>query len=104
MNESTKNLLLFLGGAAVGSLAVLALSKNTTTMRPALADLASGALDLRDKAMGALQRTKEDVSDFMAEVDYARAVKAEQQNDETEEPVEIVKRKTKKTKQQTENA
>ena len=34
-------------------------------------------MDLRDKAAGAFQRTKEDLGDFMAEVEHARAAKAE---------------------------
>ena len=76
MNESTQNLLIFLGGIAVGSLAVLTLSKNKDGLRPALADLTANAMDLRDKA-GAFQRTKEDLGDFMAEVEHARAAKAE---------------------------
>ncbi|WP_028318085.1 hypothetical protein [Desulfobulbus elongatus] len=79
MNESTQNLLIFLGGVALGSLAVLALSKNKEGLRPALADLTANALDLRDKAAGAFQRTKEDLSDFMAEVEHARAEKGEAQ-------------------------
>ena len=55
MNESTQNVLIFLGGIAVGSLAVLALSKNKDGLRPTLADLTANALDLRDKAAGAFQ-------------------------------------------------
>lgn len=75
MNESTQNMLIFLGGIAVGSLAVLALSKNKEGLRPALADLTANVLDLRNKAAGAFQRTKEDLGDFMAEVEHARAAK-----------------------------
>ena len=41
------------------------------------ADLTANAMDLRDKAAGAFQRTKEDLGDFMAEVEHARAAKAE---------------------------
>lgn len=82
MNESTQKLLLFLGGVALGSLGVYALSKNSGNLRPTLTKLTADALDLRDKAMGTLQRTKEDVSDFMAEVEHARTAKAEQQTDQ----------------------
>lgn len=85
MNESTQNLLIFLGGVAVGSLAVLALSKNKDGLRPALTDLTAGAFDLRDKAAGAFQRTREDLGDFLAEVEHARAAKAEPQAEKTEE-------------------
>ena len=79
MNESTQKLLLFLGGLALGSLGVVALSKKDASLRPAMTNLAAGAMDLRDKAMGTIQRTKEDVSDFLAEVEHARTVKAEQE-------------------------
>ncbi|WP_310601402.1 hypothetical protein [Desulfobulbus sp.] len=79
MNESTQNLLIFLGGVALGSLTVLALSKNKEGLRPALAGLTANALDLRDKAAGAIQRTKEDLGDFMAEVEHARTEKADSQ-------------------------
>jgi hypothetical protein len=86
MNESTQKLLLFLGGAALGSLTVMALSKGSSTMRPTMANLAAGAMDLRDAAMGTLQRTKEDISDFMAEVEHARNVKAGQEAAQQAEP------------------
>lgn len=79
MNESTQKLLLFLGGVALGSLGVIALSKKDANLRPAMTNLAAGAMDLRDKALGTLQRTKEDLGDFLAEVEHARAAKAEQQ-------------------------
>lgn len=89
MNESTQKLLLLLGGVALGSLGILALSKNETTLRPTLTNLAAGALDLRDKALGTLQRTKEDMGDFMAEVEHARTAKAEQQTEpQTEQQAE----------------
>jgi hypothetical protein len=86
MNESTEKLLLLLGGAALGSLAVLVLSKSSSTMRPTMTNLAAGALDLRDAALGTLQRTKEDIGDFMAEVEHARNVKAEQETTQQTEP------------------
>ncbi len=79
MSDSSQNLLFFIGGIALGSLAVFALSKNNDGTRPALADLAAGALDLRDKAVGTLQRSKEDLSDFLSEVEHARAMRATRQ-------------------------
>lgn len=86
MGDATEKLLLVLGGAALGSLAVLGLSKgNTENLRPALAEMAAGSLNLRDKALGAVQRVRENASDFMAEVEYARAVKSGEQI-ETVEP------------------
>lgn len=78
MNDSTQKILLFLGGLALGSLGAAMLNKQSGSLRPAMAGLTAGALELRDKAVGMLQRTKEDVSDFMAEVEYARAAKAEE--------------------------
>jgi hypothetical protein len=87
MNGSTEKLLLVLGGAVLGSLGVLAFSKNSGNLRPTLTKLTADALDLRDKAVGTIQRTKEDVSDFIAEVDHARNAKAEQQAEpQTEQP------------------
>ena len=40
-----------------------------------VSEVGFGAMNMRDKAVGALARTKEDVSDFMAEVEYARSAK-----------------------------
>lgn len=76
MNESTQKVLLFLGGLALGTLGASMLNKHSSSLRPAMTGLTAGALELRDKAVGMLQRTKEDVSDFMAEVEYARTAKA----------------------------
>ncbi|TBV83381.1 MAG: hypothetical protein EYX74_01000 [Desulfobulbaceae bacterium] len=85
MNDVTEKILLFLGGAAMGSLAFIALSKkDPADLRPALVGLTAGALELRDKAAGILQRTQEDVSDFFAEVEHARATKAEGRDVEAE--------------------
>jgi len=39
-----------------------------------VAEVAAVAMNMRDKAVCALQRAKEDVSDFMAEVEHARSV------------------------------
>jgi hypothetical protein len=77
------------------------LTKESTALRPGLAGLAAGALDLRDKAIGAVQCAKEDISDFMAEVEYARAVNAEQEACKTEEQVEPTIRKANKAKKKT---
>ncbi len=81
MSDSTQNLMFFVGGIALGGLAVFALSKNSDGTRPALADLAAGALDLRDKAATTLQRSKEDLSDFLSEVEHARAMRSAHQPD-----------------------
>ena len=78
MNESSQKALLFLGGLALGSLATMALSRNSDKVRPVLAEVAAGAMNLRDRAVGKLQRTKEDMSDFMAEVEYARSAKSQE--------------------------
>lgn len=72
MNENFKGLLYFLGGVAVGALGVVALSKNKLELKPALTDLAAGAMDLKEKVACVVERAKEDVSDFMAEVEHAR--------------------------------
>jgi hypothetical protein len=75
MNESSQKLLFFLGGVALGSLAAMTVARNSEKLRPVVAEVAAGAMNMRDKAVGALARTKEDVSDFMAEVEYARSAK-----------------------------
>lgn len=90
MNESTQKVLLFLGGLALGSLGAAMLSRHSSSLRPAMTGLTAGALELRDKAVGVLQRTKEDVSDFMAEVEYARASRAGET--ESEKPKKAGKR------------
>jgi hypothetical protein len=71
MNSTMNKLLIFVGGAAVGALATSAFTSQRG-VRPALANVAAGAMDVRDKALGALERTREDVGDFMAEVEHAR--------------------------------
>jgi hypothetical protein len=83
MNQGTEKLLYLLGGVALGSLAVLALSNRNNNLRPILTDLASGALDLKDKTIGAVQRGKEDLTDFMAEVEHARATKNQAEKEPT---------------------
>lgn len=84
MNQGTEKLLYLLGGVALGSLAVLALSNRNNNLRPILTDLASGALDLKDKTIGAVQRGKEDLTDFMAEVEHARANKTAKEKESPE--------------------
>lgn len=79
MSDTSQNLLFLVGGIAIGSLAVLALSKDKTSTRPALAGLAADALDFRDKAVTTFQRSKEDMADFMAEVEHARATRSTEQ-------------------------
>ncbi len=77
MNPSMQKLLLFLGGVAVGAFAASTLRDQKSGVRPALAGAMAGAMNVRDKAMGALERTREDVSDFMAEVENVRVNKEE---------------------------
>ena len=72
MNSNSKGALLFVGGAALGALAVYALTKGSPGFKPLLADVMAGGLNLKDKLLGVVDQAKENIEDLMAEAEHAR--------------------------------
>jgi hypothetical protein len=72
MESNSKGALLFIGGAALGALAVYALTKGSPSLKPFLADVMAGGLDLKDKLLGLMDQAKENIEDLMAEAEHAR--------------------------------
>lgn len=72
MNANSKGALLFVGGAALGALAVYALTKGQPVLKPVLADIMAGGLNIKDKLLGVMDQAKENMQDLMAEAEHAR--------------------------------
>ena len=67
MNQNYKYGLFFLGGLAVGALGAMAISRGKLSVKPLATDLISSGIDLRDKALAAVEGVKEDLADVVAE-------------------------------------
>lgn len=80
MNETTKYGLIFLGGVVVGALGACAISRGKLNIKPLAADLVSGGLELREKALAAVEGVKEDLADVVAEAQ----VKAQERREAAE--------------------
>ena len=82
MNETTKYGLAFLGGVLVGALGAAAITRGKLNVKPLASDLLAGGMNLRDKALNAVESVKEDLADVVAEaqvkVQEREAAKAEQ--------------------------
>jgi len=76
MDTKGNGALLFLGGAALGALAVYALTKSNPGVKPFLADAVAGGLNLKDKFMGVVGQARENLEDLVAEAEHARKAKA----------------------------
>jgi len=72
MNSNAKGALLFVGGAAVGALAVYALTKGVPGFKPLLANVMAGGLEIRDKLLGVMDQAKENMEDLIAEAENSR--------------------------------
>jgi hypothetical protein len=72
MNESLKNGLFLAAGVAIGALGAVALGKGKFSVRPAMTDLVSHGLDLKEKTAAVLERAKENIEDIMAEAKHAK--------------------------------
>ncbi|MHC1711504.1 MAG: hypothetical protein AB9872_05050 [Solidesulfovibrio sp.] len=72
MNEYVKSGLFFAAGAALGALTAVALGKDKFSVRPAMADLLSHGMDLKEKTASVLERAKENIEDLMAEAKQAK--------------------------------
>jgi hypothetical protein len=67
-NNYWKYALAFLGGALVGVLVV----KNSREIRDVCANALGGVMDLKDKALEAVETVKESAEDLLAEADAKR--------------------------------
>lgn len=81
MNENLKYGLFFLGGATLGAIGAVAVSRGKLDLKPFAAELVSRGLDLRDAVMARAETVRENVEDVVAE---AQAV-SEQRRARSEE-------------------
>ena len=81
MNENLKYGLFFLGGAALGAIGAVVVSRGKLDLKPFAAELVSRGLDLRDAVMARAETVRENVEDVVAE---AQAV-SEQRKARSEE-------------------
>lgn len=77
INQATKYGLFFLGGVAVGALGVMAVSRGKLNIKPLATDLIAGGIELRDKALAAVDGVKEDLADVVAEAQVKQQEKKE---------------------------
>jgi len=72
MNDYLKNGLFLAAGVAIGALGAVVLGKGKFSVRPAMADLLSHGMDLKEKTAAVLERAKENMDDLMAEAKHAK--------------------------------
>ena len=85
MNQNYKYGLFFLGGLAVGALGAMAISRGKLSVKPLATDLISSGIDLRDKALAAVEGVKEDLADVVAEAQVKSQEKREAKEKAEEE-------------------
>ena len=71
LNQATKYGLFFVGGIAVGALGMALVSRGKLNIKPLATDLLASGIDLRDKALAAVDGVKEDLADVVAEAQAA---------------------------------
>lgn len=81
MNENLKYGLFFLGGAALGALGAVAVSRGKLDLKPFATELVSRGLDVRDALLAKAEMVRENMEDVVAE---AQAV-SEQRRARSEE-------------------
>lgn len=67
MNQTTKYGLFFLGGVVLGALGAVAVTRGRLDVKPLATDLLSAGIDLKEKALGAVESVREDIADAVAE-------------------------------------
>lgn len=77
MNLNVKYGLFFLGGVALGALGAVAITRGKLDVKPLATSLLSSGLDLRDKALAAVESVKEDIADVVAEAQVKSQEKRE---------------------------
>ena len=71
MNENLKYGLFFLGGAALGALGAVAVSRGKLDLKPFATELLSRGLDARDALLTKAETVRESVEDMVAEAKAA---------------------------------
>lgn len=71
-NGFLKGGLIFLAGAAMGALTTLLLTKGQDGVKPAVAGLVAGGLNLKDKTLTVFEKAKENLEDIVAEAEHLR--------------------------------
>ena len=94
MNQNYKYGLFFLGGLAVGALGAMAISRGKLSVKPLATDLISSGIDLRDKALAAVEGVKEDLADVVAEAQVKSQERREAKEVADAAPKAAVKAKT----------
>ena len=77
LNQATKYGLFFVGGIAVGALGMALVSRGKLNIKPLATDLLASGIDLRDKALAAVDGVKEDLADVVAEAQVKQQEKKE---------------------------
>ena len=77
MNQNVKYGLFFLGGVALGALGAVAITRGKLDVKPLATSLLSSGLDLRDKALAAVESVKGDIADVVAEAQVKSQEKRE---------------------------
>ena len=72
MNDYLKNGLFLAAGVAIGALGAVALGKGKFSIRPAMTNLLSHGMDLKEKTATVLERAKENLDGLMAEAKHAK--------------------------------
>ena len=67
MNENLKYGLFFLGGAALGAIGAVAVSRGKLDLKPFAAELVSRGLDVRDALLSKAETVRENMEDVVAE-------------------------------------
>lgn len=81
LNQATKYGLFFVGGIAVGALGMALVSRGKLNIKPLATDLLASGIDLRDKALAAVDGVKEDLADVVAEAQVKQQEKKEAQEE-----------------------
>lgn len=71
MNENLKYGLFFLGGAALGAIGAVAVSRGKLDLRPFATELVSRGLDARDALLARAETVRENMEDIVAEAQAA---------------------------------
>ena len=77
MNQNVKYGLFFLGGVALGALGAVVVTRGKLDVKPLATNLISGGIDLREKALAAVESVKEDIADVVAEAQVKSQEKRE---------------------------
>lgn len=77
MNQNVKYGLFFLGGVALGALGAVVVTRGKLDVKPLATNLISGGIDLREKALAAIESVKEDIADVVAEAQVKSQEKRE---------------------------